>query len=179
MNDRITLIGAVALGGALGALVREGIVSCWAVMFPDTAVAWVSLLLVNVPGSLAMGWLLVRFEVLYHRAGNSRLRGLPHGIRLSHLPGLLSPDPTVPATALRSLQATGRRRAGFWLTGVLGGLTTFSTFSLDVVRQLERGDLSVAVLNTALSLGLAVSAVMLGMALGVRCALASGARPEL
>jgi fluoride ion exporter CrcB/FEX len=179
VNERATLILAVALGGAIGALAREGIMSCCGLVFPAAMDVWLLMLLVNVPGSLAIGWLLVHFEVKYHRAGESRLRGLPHGISLSHVQGLLSPAPTVPVTEYQSLQRIGRRRAGFWMTGILGGLTTFSTFSLDVIRQLERGDLLGAGLNTALSLGLAVSAVVLGMSLSVRWTLASGTRSEL
>ena len=50
-------------------------------------------------------------------------------------------------------------------TGVLGGFTTFSSYSLEVVRMLERGALVTATLYAGGSVVLACAAVYLGMAL--------------
>lgn len=54
----------------------------------------------------------------------------------------------------------------FVMTGVLGGFTTFSSFSLDVVRLAEHGFFAQAALYIGLSLGLSIIAVLLGMAFG-------------
>lgn len=48
-------------------------------------------------------------------------------------------------------------------TGVLGGFTTFSAFSLEVVNFLERGDVATALVYVAASVVLSVAAVALGL----------------
>jgi CrcB protein len=48
-------------------------------------------------------------------------------------------------------------------TGVLGGFTTFSSFSLEVVRMLERGSFATAALYAGGSVVLACAGVYLGM----------------
>lgn len=90
----MTAIVQVALGGAIGAVLRYlvvlGTVRQFGASFP-----W-GVLVVNLAGCFAMGLL---FGVLGQRSGT----------------------------------------APFLLTGVLGGFTTYSAFSLDVVRLVERG----------------------------------------
>jgi len=51
----------------------------------------------------------------------------------------------------------------FVMIGVLGGFTTFSAFSLETVILIERGALGQAALYVALSVGLSVGALMLGL----------------
>ncbi len=51
----------------------------------------------------------------------------------------------------------------FVMTGVLGGFTTFSAFSLETMTLVERGDIGVAALYVALSVGLSVGGLMLGL----------------
>jgi len=51
----------------------------------------------------------------------------------------------------------------FVMTGLLGGFTTFSAFSLETVTLIERGDLMHAMLYMALSVVLSVGALMLGL----------------
>ena len=51
----------------------------------------------------------------------------------------------------------------FLLIGVLGGFTTFSTFSLDVINLLNSGNIWFAVLNIILSVSLCVLAAGLGV----------------
>jgi CrcB protein len=54
----------------------------------------------------------------------------------------------------------------FLTTGILGGYTTFSTFSLDTVLLYERGDnLGMAALYVLLSVVLSVGGLFAGMAL--------------
>lgn len=50
-------------------------------------------------------------------------------------------------------------------TGVLGGFTTFSAFSLEVVLLYERGALGLALLYVLASVGLSIAALALGLGL--------------
>jgi len=49
------------------------------------------------------------------------------------------------------------------MTGLLGGFTTFSAFSLETVTLIERGAIGQAGLYVALSVGLSIGALMLGL----------------
>jgi len=51
----------------------------------------------------------------------------------------------------------------FFAVGVLGGFTTFSSFSLDAITMIERGDLALAVLYILLSVVIAVPALYIGL----------------
>ena len=51
----------------------------------------------------------------------------------------------------------------FFATGLLGGFTTFSAFSLDVAVLYERGDLAHAAVYAAASVILSIAALFLGL----------------
>lgn len=51
----------------------------------------------------------------------------------------------------------------FVMTGLLGGFTTFSAFSLETVTLIERGQMAQAALYVALSVGLSVGALFVGV----------------
>ncbi|WP_300063624.1 fluoride efflux transporter CrcB [uncultured Roseobacter sp.] len=51
----------------------------------------------------------------------------------------------------------------FVMTGLLGGFTTFSAFSLETMTLVERGDLGAAGLYVVLSVGLSIGGLMLGL----------------
>jgi CrcB protein len=53
----------------------------------------------------------------------------------------------------------------FLTTGILGGYTTFSTFSLDTALLYERGEIGVAAAYVLLSVALSISGLFAGMAL--------------
>ncbi|MGM0584084.1 MAG: fluoride efflux transporter CrcB [Pseudomonadota bacterium] len=57
------------------------------------------------------------------------------------------------------------RFAPFLMTGVLGGFTTFSAFSLDALYMIERGRLAAAAGYMAGSVALSVLALFAGLAL--------------
>jgi len=60
----------------------------------------------------------------------------------------------------------GTRAAGpFLMTGLLGGFTTFSAFSLDAVTLYERGQVALAGAYVMGSVILSLAAIVLGMAL--------------
>ncbi|KHA53627.1 fluoride efflux transporter CrcB [Sulfitobacter geojensis] len=51
----------------------------------------------------------------------------------------------------------------FVMTGILGGFTTFSAFSLETVTLMERGAFGAAAIYVALSVGLSIAALMAGL----------------
>jgi CrcB protein len=112
----------VGLGGALGSMLRYGVMLLttrfFGVAFPYGT------LCVNVLGSLAMGVLI------------------GWGAHRSQL------DPQL---------------RNFIAVGVLGGFTTFSTFSLDVVTLFQRDPNYLALAYIMLSVTVSVIALMLGM----------------
>jgi CrcB protein len=58
---------------------------------------------------------------------------------------------------------------GFFLIGMLGAYTTFSTFALDSFNLFTGGKLGFALLNIMLSVILCIIAAGLGVYLGLRC----------
>ncbi|WP_378946308.1 fluoride efflux transporter FluC [Paracoccus sp. R86501] len=63
-------------------------------------------------------------------------------------------------------QRLGNAYAPLLLTGFLGGFTTFSAFSLDVLTMWERGQGGIALAYVAGTVLLSLVAVMAGLALG-------------
>ncbi len=59
----------------------------------------------------------------------------------------------------------GNRAAPFLITGLLGGFTTFSAFSLDAMVLYERGQIGLAGAYVAGSVILSLAAMMLGLLL--------------
>ncbi|BBB96785.1 camphor resistance protein CrcB [Bradyrhizobium elkanii USDA 61] len=53
----------------------------------------------------------------------------------------------------------------FLMTGILGGYTTFSAFSLDTALLYERGELGLAVLYVAGSVALSIAGLFAGLAI--------------
>ncbi|MGF6171926.1 fluoride efflux transporter CrcB [Ensifer sp. 4252] len=65
---------------------------------------------------------------------------------------------------MRKFGASAEMRL-FLITGVLGGYTTFSAFSLDAIMLLERGNAALAITYIAASVVLSILAVFAGLAL--------------
>ncbi|MNW12769.1 camphor resistance protein CrcB [compost metagenome] len=53
----------------------------------------------------------------------------------------------------------------FLITGILGGYTTFSAFSLDAITLFERGDIMLSAAYVIASVALSILAVFSGLAL--------------
>ena len=106
----IWTLSQVALGGALGSVLRFATVS--AVGAPMATA------LVNIAGSLVMGAMFIA----------------------------LSP-----------------RLGPLLMTGVLGGFTTFSAFSLDAALMLERKEYAAAALYIAVSVAVSIAALFAGL----------------
>ena len=64
--------------------------------------------------------------------------------------------------AIGALEGVGQPARLFFVTGVLGGFTTFSAFSLDALTLWQRSQPGTALLYVTLSLVLSLGAVALG-----------------
>ena len=163
MNGVWTLL-AVAIGGSIGALLRGGAES----LSPATGLeAWVIILLINLVGCLLIGYLLVWLECRLRRDGQSRLHVHPRAYRLRGIPGLLASDPTLPPPVIAASNRRLRIESGLLMTGLLGGLTTFSSFALDVVLLIEDGRWGIASLDVGASIVGGTIAALLGLELGL------------
>lgn len=63
------------------------------------------------------------------------------------------------------LHLNGNRFAPLLMTGLLGGFTTFSAFSLDAVTIFERGETGLAALYVGASVLLSIAALFAGLTL--------------
>jgi len=108
----------VALGGALGSLVRY-LVGIYAGRWLGTAFPW-GTLFINVSGSFLIGAFAESFALRWDAAQTTRV---------------------------------------FLVVGICGGYTTFSTFSLEIVTLIGRGELIAASAYVAASVVLSVAAL--------------------
>jgi len=111
-----------AMGGAVGAAGRY-LVGVGALRLIGTGFPW-GTLIVNIVGSLIMGFMIEIFALRYSVSNELRT---------------------------------------FLATGVLGGFTTFSAFSLDFAVLMERKSQGLAVLYLGASVGLSILALFAGL----------------
>lgn len=95
------------------------------------------------------------------RVGHLLGAGFPFGILAVNVIGGLLIGVLVEASALK-FNIGGELRA-FLMVGVLGGFTTFSSFSLEVVLLMERHQTAAAALYVVSSVVLSVGAVFAGL----------------
>ena len=88
--------------------------------------------------------------------------GFPYGTMIINILGSMFLGVLIEGLAL--FWSVGNDFRAFLVVGVLGGFTTFSTFSLDVIVMFNRGDILPASLYVLASVGLALVAFMGGMA---------------
>jgi len=101
-------------------------------------------------------------------AGAAALRlmgpGFPWGTLFVNVAGSLAMG-LIAVALMERLPGAFPRWAPFVMTGVLGGFTTFSAFSLEIALMLERGEALKAGVYLAVSVGLSVGALFLGFLL--------------
>ncbi|MGE0007768.1 MAG: fluoride efflux transporter CrcB [Parvibaculaceae bacterium] len=85
----------------------------------------------------------------------------PYGTMLINIAGSLAMGLLVEYLALKGSAPQQIRL--FLATGVLGGFTTFSAFSLETALLYERGQLLLAALYAAASVGLSLAALFAGL----------------
>jgi CrcB protein len=90
--------------------------------------------------------------------------GFPSGTVAVNILGSFAMGLLVEGLALR--WQVGPELRGFITVGVLGGFTTFSTFSLDIVTLFQRGTPGIAGFYLAVSVAGGIMALAAGMSLG-------------
>ena len=107
--------------------------------------------------------------VLRHlvNVGMARVLGndFPYGILFINITGSLVMGLLVGWLAFRAGVGWTRQVQLFVAVGVLGGYTTYSTFSLDAFRLIERGQIGLAALYVGGSVLLGVGGLWAGLAL--------------
>ncbi|MAB82886.1 MAG: hypothetical protein CMJ24_05545 [Phycisphaerae bacterium] len=163
-----SILFCIAIGGGFGALAREGTMSLMhgVVGLP----AFVSLAIVNVLGSLVIGFVFGRLEGSLNRRGSSRLSQLPHSKHLEDRSWWPDGDPTLPAVDLLRFDIALQLASALLITGFLGAYTTFSAFCLLTVQLLEDDPAQMlnAILSVVGSVVLGLAAVWIGVHIGCR-----------
>ena len=95
--------------------------------------------------------------------GAARLAGaaFPYGTLTVNVLGSL----LMGVLAALMLQKAGAKLSPFLMTGILGGFTTFSAFSLDAVSLWEKGATGAAVFYVLASVILSIGALVAGLAI--------------
>ena len=87
--------------------------------------------------------------------------GFPYGTVVVNILGSFLMGVLVVAFAHRG----GNQFAPLMMTGVIGGFTTFSAFSLDAVNLYQRGDILLAATYVFGSVAVGIAALIVGMAI--------------
>ena len=116
-----------------------------------------SLTLVAIGGALGAALRFLWGAGLYRLIGGPT--EFPVAIMAANILGSFLMGAFVVLAAHRGLTHLGP----FVMTGLLGGFTTFSAFSLETVTLLERGAAAQAALYVALSVGLSILGLMAGL----------------
>lgn len=98
-------------------------------------------------------------------AGHAALRLVGHGFPWATLAVNVLGSFAMGMVAVYLAERGLMRAAPFLMTGILGGFTTFSAFSLDVVLMMQRAEVGLAVGYSAASVLLSVAGLAAGMAL--------------
>ena len=164
----VSILACIAVGGGLGALAREGTMSLLHGLIGLPV--FVSLCIVNVLGSCAIGIVFGHIELAYNRREHSRLDQLPIPGRYtsgSHWP---TNDPTMLVVDVFKRSAVLQAVSALVITGFLGAYTTFSAFCLLTVQLLESNNIIEAIISIVGSVALGLFAVWCGIHIGCRTA---------
>ena len=158
------LIMAIGLGGSLGALARH----LSAMLFHGTfgLPEYVAIMIVNISGCFLIGLVFFLIEGLFKKDSDSKLKNCSLAKPLCDKGWWPEPDPTAPVFSDFESDLRAELLAGFLITGFLGGMTTFSLFSLISLNLAQNGQFAAVLVNAAGTVIAGWVATYLGLALG-------------
>jgi CrcB protein len=159
----LLLMLVIGFGGALGAVFRHliGLLFHGALGLPG----YVGVMVVNITGCFLIGVCFFLIEAIYNRDVESRLASTSLATPLQSKGWWPDSDPTMPVVREFRDDLTAQLLAGFLITGILGGMTTFSLFSLLSVRLNEAGGHWELLVNMGGTIVLGFLATWLGLVL--------------
>lgn len=160
------IILAVGLGGAMGAVARKllGMLFHEVMGLPD----YVAIMIVNIAGCFLIGFVFFCLEGLLKKDMESRLQKTPLARPLVNRGWWPDQDPTQPVVSDFKKDLRAELLAAFIITGILGGMTTFSLFSLLSLNLVQAGNHTAMLINAVGTVLLGWLATYLGLALGSR-----------
>ena len=163
---------AVGLGGAMGAVTRNLLGTLFHVVMglPE----YVAIMIVNIAGSFLIGFVFFCLEGLLKKDMESRLQKTPLARPLVDEGWWPSSDPTRPVVSDFKKDLRAELLAAFIITGILGGMTTFSLFSLLSLNLAQSGNHVAMLINAAGTVLLGWLAAYLGLICGSRLTLRLG-----
>ena len=166
MMHSLAILICIALGGGFGALARDSMMALMHGFFGLPV--FLALGIVNVSGSLLIGFVFGRLEGSLNRRGGSRLTKLPQSANLKGQPWWPEGDPTLPAVDILRYDTKLQLASALLITGFLGGYTTFSALSLLTVQMVQGGEWITALLSAVGSVVLGLMGVWIGVHVGCR-----------
>ena len=158
------LLFFIGLGGGCGAIARHLLSQCGTqyLGLPD----FLAVMMVNVIGCFLIGFIFILIAGHYASHRQHRMRETTLADPLIQRGWWPSDDPTTPTPDLLRRDRAAQCQAGFWITGMLGGMTTFSSFSLISLHLSHHGHWALLAANVIGSVVVGWLAVMIGLRLG-------------
>ena len=171
---RTRLILAIGCGGAIGALTRHllGMLFNQGIGLPE----WVSVMMVNLIGCYLIGLVFFWIEGVLNRDLQSPLARSTLSRPLVERGWWPEADRTRPVVQQMKGDLRAELAAGFLITGILGGMTTFSLFSLLSVKLLQSAHPLILLANVFGTVLLGLIATHLGLRTGRMLVGGSGSR---
>jgi CrcB protein len=163
------MILAVGFGGAIGAIIRHLLASLFHGLMglPE----YVAIMIVNITGCFLIGFVFFVLEGVLKKDLDSPLKASDLSKPLTQRGWWPESNPTQPV--VRDFKADLRAElfAGFIITGILGGMTTFSLFSLISLNLEQSGNHLALLINVLGSVTLGYAATCCGLLCGRRLVL--------
>lgn len=120
---------------------------------------FMNLIYVALGGAIGASLRYLSGIAILRAVGAAGIWGMPMGVIFVNIFGSFLMGLFVVAAAQRGIAQLNL----FVMTGMLGGFTTFSSFSLETVTLFERGQIGTAAMYVAVSVCLSIGALMIGL----------------
>ena len=154
----------IGMGGSIGALARH--LASLLFTGPLGLPEYLAIMIVNILGCFLIGLVFFLIEGLYNKDTNSKLATANLSKPLLDKGWWPAPDPTQPVVRDFKADLQSELLAAFMITGILGGMTTFSLFSLISLNLAEKGNYIPLAINAVGTVALGWIATYFGLWMG-------------